>query len=203
MTGLEPRAMTGVELLVALDRRAGGSLRAQVEQQRRAAVRAGALAPGTALPSTRALARDLGVSRGVVVEAYDQLVAEGYLASRQGAPTRVADAACQPAGAAPEPAAERAARYDFRPGAPDVALFPRTRWVASLRRALLDAPDARLDYGDPRGAPELRAALARYLGRVRGVTADPGRVIVTSGMAQGMGLLGRVLTEHGARRLAI
>ena len=191
------------ELLVALDRRAGGSLRAQVEQQLRAAVRAGSLAPGTALPSTRALARDLGVSRGVVVEAYDQLVAEGYLASRQGAPTRVADAAFQPAGAAPEPAAERAPRYDFRPGAPDVALFPRTRWVASLRRALLDAPDARLDYGDPRGAPELRAALVRYLGRVRGVTADPGRVIVTSGMAQGMGLLGRVLTERGARRLAI
>jgi GntR family transcriptional regulator/MocR family aminotransferase len=195
--------MTGVELLVALDRRTGGPLRAQVEQQLRSAVRSGTLAPGTALPSTRALARDLGVSRGVVVEAYDQLVAEGYLASRQGAPTRVAEAAFRPAGAAPEPAPERAPRFDFRPGAPDVALFPRTRWVGSLRRALLAAPDARLDYGDARGAPELREALARYLGRVRGVACDPGRVIVTSGMAQGMGLLGRVLSERGGRRLGV
>ena len=87
------------ELLLALDRAGTGPLRAQLEEQLRSAVRAGLLAPGTALPSTRALARDLGVSRGVVVEAYDQLAAEGYLASSQGAPTRVAQTAFQPAGA--------------------------------------------------------------------------------------------------------
>ncbi len=192
-----------VELLLALDRAEPGPLRAQLEEQLRAAVRDGLLAPGTALPSSRALARELGVSRGVVVEAYDQLSAEGYLASRQGAPTRVADSAFRPVAAAPEPVAARPPRFDFRPGAPDVALFPRARWSASLRRALRDAPDARFDYGDPRGAPELRAALVRYLGRVRGVACDPGRVIVTSGMAQGMALFGRALIARGARRIAV
>jgi GntR family transcriptional regulator / MocR family aminotransferase len=199
-------AMSGgavVELLLALDRGSPGPLRSQLEEQLRAAVRDGLLAPGTALPSTRALARELGVSRGVVVEAYDQLAAEGYLAARQGAPTRVAEAAFRSTAAAPEPAGERPPRFDFRPGAPDVALFPRLRWLASLRRALRDAPDARFDYGDPRGAPELREALAAYLGRVRGVACDPGRVIVTSGMAQGMALFGRTLVARGARRIGV
>ena len=171
-----------------------GSKRAQVEEQLRDAVRSGRLAPGLALPSTRALARELGVSRGVVVDAYAQLAAEGYLVARQGAPTRVSDAAAPPAGGnAPRPRHARAPRFDFRPGGPDVSLFPRAVWLASLRRALSSAPDARLDYGDPRGAPELRHALARYLGRVRGVAADPERVIVTSGMAQGMALFARAL----------
>jgi GntR family transcriptional regulator / MocR family aminotransferase len=192
-----------VELLLALDRGATGPLRLQLEEQLRAAIRDGLLAAGATLPSTRALARELGVSRGVVVEAYDQLAAEGYLAARQGAPTRVAETAFGAAAAAPAAAAERPARYDFRPGAPDVALFPRARWMASLRRALRDAPDARFDYGDARGTPELRAALTAYLGRVRGVACDPGRIVVTSGMAQGMALFGRTLLARGARRIGV
>ena len=180
-----------------------GSKRAQVEEQLRDAVRSGRLAQGLALPSTRALARDLGVSRGVVVDAYAQLAAEGYLIARQGAPTRVSDAAAPPPAETPRDEAPRAPRFDFRPGGPDVSLFPRAVWLASLRRALSSAPDARLDYGDPRGAPELRHALARYLGRVRGVAADPERVIVTSGMAQGMAVFARALVALGARRMAM
>src|SRR5918999_859507 len=190
------------ELLLRLDR-SGPALRAQLEDQLREAIRAGLLAPNTALPSSRALARELGVSRGVVVEAYAQLAAEGYLVARQGAPTRVSDAAAPGPGAAPAAAGEHPPRFDFRTGRPDVSLFPRSAWLASLRRALREAPDARLDYGDPRGAPELRAALARYLGRVRGVACDPERVVVTSGMAQGMAVFARALMEEGARRMAI
>ena len=154
------------------------------------------LTPGSALPSSRGLARELGVSRGVIVEAYSQLVAEGYLVARPGGATRVALAASPGAEAQPAPASERPPRFDFRPGGPDVSLFPRDAWLASLRRALRSAPDVRLDYGDPRGAPELRAALASYLGRVRGAACDPERVIVTSGMAQGMALLGRTLVAR-------
>jgi GntR family transcriptional regulator / MocR family aminotransferase len=191
-----------VDVLLRLDR-PRGRLRAQLEDQLRDAVRGGRLGPGAALPSSRALARDLGVSRGVVVEAYAQLTAEGYLVARQGAPTRVSEAASPGPGATPAAADERPPRYDFRTGRPDVSLFPRNAWLASLRRALRDAPDARLDYGDPRGAPELRGALARYLGRVRGVAADPERVVVTSGMAQGMALFARALTAGGARRMAM
>jgi GntR family transcriptional regulator / MocR family aminotransferase len=192
----------GLDLLVHVDRNRP-ALRAQLEDQLRDAVRAGRLGPGAALPSSRALARELGVSRGVVVEAYAQLAAEGYLVARQGAPTRVSEAASPGPGATPAAAGERPPRYDFRTGRPDVSMFPRGAWLASLRRALRDAPDARLDYGDPRGAPELRGALVRYLGRVRGVACEPERVVVTSGMAQGMAIFARALTAGGVRRMAM
>jgi GntR family transcriptional regulator / MocR family aminotransferase len=191
-----------LELLISLDR-ARPSLKAQIEEQLRAAVRDERLAPGSALPSSRGLASELGVSRGVIVEAYSQLVAEGYLVTRPGGATRVALAASPGARAQPAPSAGRPPRFDFRPGGPDVSLFPRDAWLASLRRSLRSAPDVRLDYGDPRGAPELRVALASYLGRVRGAACDAERVIVTSGMAQGMALLGRTLVARGARRMAV
>jgi GntR family transcriptional regulator/MocR family aminotransferase len=194
---------SGLDLLVALDRGGATPLRAQLEEQLRDAVRSGRLAPGVALPSSRSLARELGVSRGLVVDAYAQLGAEGYLVARQGAPTLVSDAASPALGAPRPPSADRPPRFDFRPGGPDVALFPRAAWLASLRRGLRDAPDARFDYGDPRGAPELRLALARYLGRVRGVACDPERVVVTSGMAQGMALLARALVAGGGRRIGV
>jgi GntR family transcriptional regulator / MocR family aminotransferase len=193
--------MSELDLLVPLDR--ARPVRAQLEDQLRVAVRAGRLASGTALPSSRALARELGISRGVVVEAYAQLAAEGYLVANQGAATRVAETASPPAGAPDEQPGERAPRWDFRPGGPDVSLFPRPAWLASLRRALRDAPDARLDYGDPRGAPELRDTLARYLGRVRGAACDRERLVITSGMAQGMALVGRALIAQGRGRIGL
>jgi GntR family transcriptional regulator / MocR family aminotransferase len=193
--------MSQLDLLVSLDR--ARPVRAQLEEQLRVAVHAGRLAPGTALPSSRGLARELGISRGVVVEAYAQLAAEGYLVAQQGAATRVAEAASPAAGPPDEPPAERAPRWDFRPGGPDVSLFPRRAWLASLRRALRDAPDVRLDYGDPRGAPELRDALARYLGRVRGAACDRDRLVITSGMAQGMALVGRALLAQGRGRIGL
>ena len=189
--------------MVRLDRGAGAPLRAQLEEQLRAAVRSGRLAPGTALPSTRSLAGDLDVSRGVVVEAYAQLAAEGYLVGRQGAPTRVSETAARPAARGRPPAEERPPRFDFRPGAPDVSLFPRDAWAASLRRALREAPDVRLDYGDARGAPELRRALTAYLGRARGVACEADGVIVTSGMAQGMALVGRTMLARRKRRIGV
>src|SRR5919107_3191138 len=195
-------ASSGIDLLVRLDRGAG-PLRAQLEDQLRDAVRSSRLAPGVALPSSRSLARELGVSRGVVVDAYAQLGAEGYLVARQGAPTLVSDSASPAAGSAQPISADRPPRFDFRPGGPDVSLFPRDAWLASIRRGLRAAPNSRLDYGDPRGAPELRVALARYLGRVRGVACDAERVLVTSGMAQGMALLARALVSRGARRIGV
>src|SRR6185312_9333290 len=97
---------------------------------------------GTALPSTRGLAADLGVSRGVVVEAYEQLVAEGYLTSRPGGYTQVAiGPAPDPAPVPPAPAA--APTIDFRYGRGDASHFPRTAWLRSVRRVLLDTPSDR------------------------------------------------------------
>ena len=200
------------ELLLRVDRGSRQPARQQVEDGIRAAVRAGRLAAGTRLPSTRALAGDLGVARGVVVEAYGQLAAEGYLLPRRGAGTVVASVCARADAEAaartvtrPEPARPAAPRlrYDFRPGIPDLSLFPRSTWLRATRAGLARLPDAALSYGDPRGLPALRVALADYLGRVRGVVADPDRIVLTSGFAQALSLVVRVLAAAGSRRIAV
>ncbi len=182
--------------------RRGAPLHAQLEEQLRDGVRSGRLAAGDRLPSSRALAAELGVSRGVVVEAYGQLAAEGYLAIDRGAAPRVAAgaavAAARPAEPPPAPP-----RYDLRPGTPDLALFPRAAWAAAQRRALREVADADLGYPPPGGHPRLRTALAAYLGRVRGVQAAPERIVVCGGVAEAVALVGRVLRAGGARRIAV
>jgi GntR family transcriptional regulator/MocR family aminotransferase len=190
------------ELLLQLDRSIRQPLRAQVEQQLRSAIREARLPAATRLPSTRELARQLGVSRGVIVDAYAQLAAEGYLDVRQGAAARIAAVAVETPSPTGQPRGERV-RFDFRPGLPDLSAFPRAAWLASLRRALQLAPDADLGYGDPRGVVELREALSSYLGRVRGALATPERMVICNGFAQGLGLVSRALRAQGARRLVM
>jgi GntR family transcriptional regulator/MocR family aminotransferase len=193
-----------LELLVSVDRNGPGTLTAQIEDQFRRTIREGALRPGARVPSTRDLARQLGVSRRVVVDAYAQLSAEGYLHLRQGARPHVSSAA---AVAREVPAGTTSTlprvRFDFRPSVPDVSAFPRTAWLRSLRRALATMTDADLGYGDPRGVEALRSALADYLGRVRGVVADPEHIIVTSGYTQGLGVVCHALRATGAARIAL
>jgi GntR family transcriptional regulator / MocR family aminotransferase len=194
----------GLDLLVSVDRAAGRSLRAQLEDQLRDAIRRGALRAGTALPSTRALAGELGVSRGVVVEAYAQLTAEGFLVARTGAATRVAEVAHHAPGApAVEERVPPAVRFDFRMDSADLAAFPRRAWAAVLRDVLRDAPDAALGYGDRCGAPALRTVLASYLGRARGVAAVPEHVVVCTGITQAIALLGRALRRSGVTAVAV
>jgi len=170
----------------------------------RDAVRIGRLAPGLPLPSSRALAADLGIARNTVVEAYTQLVAEGWLTAERGTGTRVADRAPAVAAATVAPGRPPALpRYDLRPGSPDVSAFPRQAWLAATRRALTAAPADALGYCDPRGRPELRQALAGYLARARGVQVTPDRVVVCSGYTQGLALLCQVLRARGATVLAV
>jgi len=176
-----------IELIASEGRRHG------LERALRDAVRDGRLAPGARLPATRRLAEELGVSRGTVKAAYDQLVAEGYLTARQGAGTQVASLPVSDAEAAPVPSRARAPRFDLRPGSPDVGAFPAAAWLRALRRAIATAPSLAYDYGDPRGRIELRTALSGYLGRARGVVAPPERIVITSGYVQGLALLTRVL----------
>lgn len=182
-----------------------GSLRAGLEAHLRQSVRSGRLRPGARLPSSRALAARVGVSRRLVVEAYGQLVAEGYLAARQGSGTRVAARAAAPVRRerrrrrrAPE-----APRFDLFPGAPDLTLFPRRAWLRATRAALAELPDRRLGYGPVHGAPELREALADHLGRVRGASVDPELVLVTAGYAQGLRVVGEALRARGVERVAV
>jgi GntR family transcriptional regulator/MocR family aminotransferase len=192
-----------IDMLVSVTRDEPGTLGAQIEDQLRRAVRDGSLKAGARIPSTRDLARQLDVSRRVVVEAYSQLAAEGYLVLRQGARPKVSEAARPREDASSEATAPAGIpRFDFRPRAPDVSSFPRAAWLRSLREAVGVIADADLLYGDPAGVEALRTALAEYLGRIRGVVADPARVVVTSGYSQGQGIVCRVLVARGARRIA-
>ena len=194
---------SGLELFLAVSRGAGVPLRSQLQEGIRTAIRKGVLVPGTWLPSSRALSRDLGLSRGVVVEAYDQLAAEGYLSSARGSGTRVAAGAAGTHPPSVSPTAATPPRFDFRPGLPDLSLFPRAAWLAALRRVLAEAPDAVLGYGVPEGPLEARQELLAYLGRVRGVLADPSDVVVCSGLAQGLALVLRVLGQRGIEEVAV
>jgi GntR family transcriptional regulator/MocR family aminotransferase len=197
----EPWATLGIDLHVEPT---GPGLRRGLTDALREAVRSGRLAPGTRLPSSRALAADLGIARNTVADAYADLVAEGWLTARQGSGTRVAArTVVPPAGTAPHPRVRTRPAYDLRPGSPDLASFPRAEWLKAARRALTAAPYDALDYGDPRGRPELRAALAGYLSRARGVRADAGRIVVCAGIAHGLKLLGAALRARGARAVAV
>ena len=184
-------AKSGRDLLVAVDERAGRG--AGLEQALRGAIRDGRLGPGTRLPSTRALAADLGWARGTVAGAYEQLAAEGWLTARAGAGTVVAAGAETGHGDARAEPLERPPRYDLRAGSPDVASFPRAAWAAALRRVLREAPDSALRLGDPRGPIELRRTLAAYLGRARGVVAVPERIVLCGGYVQALALLATAL----------
>lgn len=164
----------------------------------RAAIRDGRLPAGSRVPSTRSLAQELGIARGTVTRAYNQLATEGFLLARQGAPTVVAEQLVTPAPAAlPAREPSRVPRWDFRPGRPNLSAFPRKDWLAASRRALRNTPDDDLDYGDPQGHPALRRALAEYLARVRAVAASPEQIIVCNGYTQALSLLSKALSDEG------
>lgn len=187
-------------LLLNFDARRG-RLRQGLREALRSAIQDGRLPAGTVLPASRRLAAGLGVSRGVVSDAYDQLACEGYLGLRpRSAPVVAAVAAAMPA--APE-ARVPWWRFDFTATTPDVALFPRRAWARAVQRAAASVPDAALDYGDYHGRLELRAALSSYLGRVRGVRADPGRIVITQGFTQALDLICHVLAGSGRATMAM
>ncbi len=194
---------TGLELLVEIARDAPLPHHEQIERSLRENIRTGRLPAGTRLPSTRSLAAELEISRGVVTEAYGQLAAEGYLTVSQGAPVRVAAAVRAAAQRAPARSLLPSFPYHFHPGLPDLASFPRDRWLRSVRAALRESPLAAVGYGDPRGVPELREALADYLARARGTASDPEHMLICAGFMQGFSLACRTLRGHGVERVAV
>jgi GntR family transcriptional regulator/MocR family aminotransferase len=179
----------------------------------RDAIEQGRLPAGTRLPSTRDLAADLRVSRGLVVGAYERLVAEGRLAARRGSGTTVT-AQVDPAAAnrwdadppagPPQPhGTPEVAIMPLRPGVPDLGMFPRTAWRRAYERALTGAADADFDYGDPAGAFRLRAELSAYLGRIRAARVDVDRLLLTSGSTQAFALVAGVLRADGVTRIGV
>ena len=208
------------DVLVDLRPHNGAGLRERLEHGLRGAIQRERLVGGTVLPPTRVLAAELGISRSVVVAAYANLKADGYLEAQQGAGTRVRfDAAQEPAGGQRVPDEVDLATFYTRPpwahgpvpapsirllgGLPDPSLFPRRQWTGHYRAALAELPDPALGYPATLGAATLRRALSAYLGRVRGVAATPERTMVCAGVTQGLVLLCRALRREGARRIAI
>jgi len=204
----------------------------------RAAIMDGRLRAGAPLPPTRLLAGDLGVSRGVIVEAYQRLADEGLVSARSGAGTRVLGVPRPASGAAPGPGTatgpgtvgsgavgpgavgpgaagplagplpvppgwRERAEIDLSPGVPDLSGFPRAAWMRAERAVLEQASVTELSYGDPRGSLALRTELAGWLARTRGLRAGPGDIIVTTGVAQALALLARVLRARGLGEIAV
>ncbi|WP_238487442.1 MocR-like pyridoxine biosynthesis transcription factor PdxR [Actinoplanes flavus] len=181
----------------------------------RAAITAGRLPPGARLPATRLLAGELGVSRGVVVQAYQRLADEGLAGARTGSGTVVTGRgtalAARPAGdrrrtldelrlpvSAPD-----GIDLDLSPGVPDLSAFPRAAWLRAERTVLDRVTAADLGYGDPGGTPRLRAALVAWLARTRGVRSEADDVVVTAGVAQGLALVAHVLKTRGVTTVAM
>jgi GntR family transcriptional regulator/MocR family aminotransferase len=198
----------------------------------RAAVIDGRLQAGAPLPATRVLADDLGISRGVIVEAYQRLADEGLVSARPGAGTRVLGLRAggsrgegrpgegrrgdEPRGEGPgaqEPEVggglgparlpqrwRERAEIDLSPGVPDLSGFPRAAWLRAERSVLQRANVADLGYGDPRGSPWLRTELVSWLARTRGLRAQPGDIIIVTGVAQALALLAQALARDPATR---
>lgn len=192
-----------MDLHLDLDTVPGRSKRARLETALREAVRAGRLAPRTRLPATRALCVELGVSRGVVVDAYAQLAAEGYLRTRRGGGTTVAELASFSTSDQALEAPRAAVRHDLNPFTPAVAEFPRAAWSGALTQVLRSIPDARLGLVDPAGTRELRIVLASYLARARGVRTSPERIVISAGTRHAIGLLWAALAQRGSSAIAI
>jgi len=183
-----------------------GSGRKNLANAIRAAIRDGRWRPDAIIPSTRALAADLGVARGTVTRVYADLTAEGYLRTSQGAPTRVATAGAAALAALSSPdsayARKSTPRWTLMPGRPDPSLFPRDQWLISTRRVLQHTPNDTFGYGEPSGSLVLRTTLAAYLGRSRGVLADPARIVIVAGFTQAMTVLGHALADLGVHEMA-
>jgi GntR family transcriptional regulator/MocR family aminotransferase len=202
--GAAKTGKASVDLHLDLPGPHGSRVRLGLETALRDAVRVGRLGPGTRLPSSRALAADLGLARNTVAEVYTQLVAEGWLTARTGSGTTVAERRAADPGPGPLARPKAAApRYDLRPGVPDLSAFPASAWLATARKVLAAAPRQLLDYPDPRGLAQLRAALAGYLARARGVAADPDRIVICAGFAHGLAVTCAALRSSGAATLAV
>ncbi|MEV6350295.1 PLP-dependent aminotransferase family protein [Actinoplanes sp. NPDC051851] len=181
----------------------------------RDAIATGRLTPGAGLPPTRVLAGELGVSRGVVVQAYQRLADEGLVTARTGAGSMVER---RPVGTPGTRSRDRRITLgvgrlplapddtidlDLSPGVPDLSAFPRAAWLRAERAVLGRVTGSELGYGDPGGSPRLRAELVAWLGRVRGVRAEPDDVIVCAGVAQGLALLAQVLRAEGVEEIGV
>lgn len=212
-----------MEIPVLLDPKSRQSLQAQLYEQIRKLILGGRLKPGTPLPASRALSRQLGVSRNTVMLAYDRLSAEGYLQTREAIGTYVsfelpedcltakrlastADTSAQDfptrrqiafAGRPQAVVNQRRLAYDFWLGRPDPHSFPIKAWRRLINRTLVTAGTRLTEYRDPAGLIDLRQAIADHIGPARGINVDPDQIIIVAGCQEGLNLTARLLLREG------
>ena len=190
------------DLLIELRREPGvPPLSRQLHRALAAAIDDGRLQPGAWLPSTRQLADELEVSRGVVVSVYERLSDEGLVDTRRGSGTRVVVGRPPPARAPTAPTEKSV--HDLRPGIPDLTLFPRSAWAAATEAALRGMSGNELGYVAPWGDVMLREELAGHVARTRGIVATAREIVITSGVVQALTLTCRVLRAAGHTTLAL
>lgn len=189
-------------LYIELDRTLKRSYTRQIYTALREKILCGELEAGERLPSSRDLSRELCVARNTVLAAYDMLVSEGAVSSREGSGFYVGSGAVRPAQRMPVGMRQTASLADFPltdeiinfdSGLPALELFPREKWNRAASHAFLDAPPSALGYDDPQGRPEFRRVLAGYLKKTRGVSCKPEQIIVTAGTKQGLSLAAKCL----------
>ncbi len=176
----------------------------QVYEQIRTRILHGELVAGECLPPTRELASHLGISRNVVVEAYEQLLAEGYIEGRQGSGTYVAEGAYLDQQEKTdylsffEMQQEEIHDFiDFRSGIPALDMFPRHIWGQIAKQVCIETSQSVFGYGYPEGRRELRHILSRYLKRTRGVHCHSDQLVITSGATQALSLIANLLLSPG------
>lgn len=185
---------------IELIREGAVTLARQIYQTIRDGIMDDRIVAGEALPSSRELARQLGVSRNTVNEAYSMLLVEGFITSRQGAPTRVVEG-LKLNKTLPQTLPEKAAnlrpsyRSDFRTGQPDLRCFPRYLWKQLLNQAIDELPLSQYTYMKPDGLPVLQAEIAAWLFRSRGLSVDAPAIFVTAGATHALHLLAEILCD--------
>ncbi|WP_029192829.1 PLP-dependent aminotransferase family protein [Paenibacillus harenae] len=193
--------MWGIELR----RQSEVSLKRQIYQVLRDRILNGRLKAGETLPSTRELAAELKVSRNTVNEAYEMLIVEGFVLSRQGAPTRIAEGLSLETNAElPLPGREAPAPAflaDFRTGQPDLQHFPRYLWQQILLKTFNEMPLTELGYSGPQGLPRLQEEIAAWLYRSKGLAVDAQDIFITAGATQALHLVAGLLYEEGKKIL--
>lgn len=192
-------------MYISINRNSETTLIKQIYQDIKNQIITGSLKPHQKLPSTRMLAKELNLSRNVILEAYDQLIAEGYIDAVESSGTYVADGIMLEQfkssniikrksiyGLRHEPKKDY---IDFRTGVPSLSLFPKETWADIYKKICHDISYVQLDYHEPRGCYDLRYELAHYLRRVRGVKCQPDQILITTGAAQAFTMLGRLFNS--------
>ncbi len=177
----------------------------QLIRQLREFIQCGKIQSGYKMPPTRSLAQELNISRNTVIQAYEQLIAEGYLDSIVGSGTFVAEVGVIPKSNKSVATIGESIIQDiksgiiaFEAGNPDTSVFPRILWAKAFKEACLEAQDNDFGYGRLKGHPLLREALCRYLFRSKGIFCDSGRIIIVPGTAVGMDIIAQMLFEKGS-----